>query len=130
MGVTVLTDRSKRQITIRLEPEEKTAFDSYAALCGLGASELAQLLIERERRLQRLLHLKPSSRPDQPERQPWGKALRKPTVTAHLSSSAEVEAFDNYAARCGLIRQTAGHWLLTSELKQKWLDKALSAKAS
>jgi|SRR6185295_3753762 len=119
---------SKQQITARLDPQEKDAFDSYAAQFGLDSSELAKLLLVRERKLQRLLALKNKRQVPQVERQPWGRAIKKPTVTAHLSNSAEVEAFDQYAISCNLSRQTAAAWLLTSELKEKWLEKALSLK--
>jgi hypothetical protein len=119
---------STRQITVRLDPQEKTAFDSYAERCGLDSSELAKLLIVRERRLERLLALRNKKQIPEFKRQSWGKGIKKPTVTAHFSTLAEVEMFDRYATNCGLNRQNAGAWLLTAEIKEQWLEKALSLK--
>ena len=41
------------QITIRLDPDVKEAFNRYAVRFGLKASGLAQLLLVRERKLRR-----------------------------------------------------------------------------
>src|SRR5690348_9539172 len=84
------------QITVRLNPQEKLDFDRYAAVVGLDRSELAKLLIVRERKLRRLASLRADVIPAA-ERQSPGQAIRKPTVTAHLSSDEEVAAFDRYA---------------------------------
>jgi hypothetical protein len=119
---------STKQITVRLNPQEKTAFDNYAERHGLDSSELAKLLIVRERRLERLLALKNKKQIPEFKRQSWGKGIKKPTVTAHFSAAAEVEAFTKYAMSCGLNRQSAGAWLLAAELKEQWLEKALSLK--
>jgi hypothetical protein len=116
------------QITVRLHPEEKTSFDNYAAAHGLDCSELAKLLIVRELRLQRLLVLKNRKQIPEFKRQSWGKGIRKPTVTAHFSTQDEVKAFDRYAESCSLNRQKAGAWVLTAELDEQWLEKALSLK--
>jgi hypothetical protein len=117
-----------RQITVRLDPREKSAFDIYAEKCGLDSSELAKLLFVRERRLERLLILKTKKQLPQFKRQTWGKGIKKPTVTAHFSTRGEVDAFDRYAKSCGLNRQSAAAWLLTAELNEQWLEKALALK--
>jgi hypothetical protein len=113
------------QITIHLNPHIKDAFDKYAAELGLKASGLAQLLLVRERKLQRLAKRKAKNKASRTQRQPRGLAVPTRTITAHVSSVVKVKQFDSYAKSCGLTRQTAGAWLLRSELKEKWLQRAL-----
>jgi hypothetical protein len=113
------------QITIRLDPDVKEAFNRYAVRFGLKASGLAQLLLVRERKLRRLAKLKANRKLSKTQRQPRGLAVPMKTVTAHVSSVVEVKRFDSYAKSCGLTRQTAGAWLLMSELKEQWLKRAL-----
>jgi hypothetical protein len=119
---------STPQITVRLDPQEKVAFDSYAEKCGLDSSELAKLLFVRERRLERLLSLKNKKQFPQSQRQTWGRGIKKLTVTAHFSTRGQVDAFDRYARDCNLTRQSAAAWLLRTELNEQWLEKALSLK--
>jgi hypothetical protein len=70
------------------------------------------------------------SQPSRTSIEAWDavKGIKKPTVTAHFSTLAEVEAFDKYATSCSLNRQSGAAWLLTAELKEQWLEKALSLK--
>ena len=117
-------------ITIRLEPQQKAEFGGYAASLGLDSADLAKLLFAREMKLKRLKALSEKRQKPHFPRQSWGSGVEKPTVTAKYSSDAERNAFDNYAASCGLVRQTAGAWLLISELKERWLEHALSIKVS
>jgi hypothetical protein len=119
---------ASKQITIRLNPQEKDAFEDYAAEHDLDDSELAKLLILREKKLKRLAKLKKRRQLPKIERAARGEGFRKPTVTAHVGSSAEVEAFDEYAESCDLNRQSAGAWIFLAELKERWLEKALSLK--
>jgi hypothetical protein len=120
---------SKSQITVRLPPQKKIEFDSYAAGLGLESADLLKLLIARERKLERLMTLKRRARIPRFDRQTWGMRTKKPTITARFSDPSEVDAFDDYAERCGLIRQSAGAWLLVTELEERWLEKALSMRA-
>jgi hypothetical protein len=117
-----------RQITIRLDPPTKSNFEDYAGRLGLDTSELAKLLIVRERILQRLSAQ--TSAHDLPKRvrQVYGSGARLPTVTAHMSTREQVEEFDAYAKSCGLNRNRAGVWLLETELQEKWLERALSSR--
>lgn len=114
------------QITIRLSPASKVGFEEYAARLGLRASELAKLLIVRERHERRLVALRDAAeRPKRRDQQTQGERL--PTVTAHMSSLAEVTRFDEYAHQFGLNRNGAGALLLEAELRERWLEKALGA---
>jgi hypothetical protein len=113
------------QITIRLLPQLKGAFEHYATVLGLRASELTKLLIVREKNLRRLAALKIAGKPPRRLRQQRGSAVPMETVTAHVSSLTEVREFDRYAKNCALNRNTAGAWLLETELREKWLEKAL-----
>jgi hypothetical protein len=113
------------QITVRLEPTVKTAFESYAAEYGLDASELAKLLIVRERYRKQLLKMSAAAELPERLRRPAGGRL--PTITAHLSTVRDVEQFDAYAERCGLNRTGAGALLFEAELNERWLEKALRA---
>lgn len=90
------------------------------------ASELAKLLIVRERALRRLAGLHLNGRLPPRHRRPVGAAERLPTVTAHMSSLEDVTSFDEYAKDCGLNRSAAGALLLEAELSERWLEWALS----
>ena len=108
------------QITVRLPPDLKSKFDAYAAGFGLKASELAKLLIARERRRRRLVETS-ETRAIALELLRAGRGM--PTVTAHLSSIEEVQEFDAYAQSCGLNRSQAGAWILATELQERWLER-------
>lgn len=114
------------QITIRLTEATKVEFNAYAARLGLKASELTKLLIARERNLRRLAILKGTANASSRQRRQDCPEDRLPTVTAHLSTRAEVNEFDAYARSCDLNRSGAGRWLLEMELHEKWLERALS----
>jgi hypothetical protein len=113
------------QITIRLSPATKAEFDSYAAGLGLMASELAKLLIVRERVRRRLADVFAAGELPTRERRAGGRDDPLPTVTAHLSLLEEVKSFDAYAHQFGLNRTTAGAWLLETELRERWLERAI-----
>ncbi len=116
------------QITIRLPAHIKTEFEAYAIANGLDASKLAKLLIIRELRIRRLLRLKNENRAPKSERQKRGSAVESETITARFSSVTDVDGFDQYAETCDLTRQAAGAWLLDRELKDRWIEKALSRR--
>jgi hypothetical protein len=116
------------QITIRLPPKSKRAFESYAEAMGLKASELAKLLVVRERKLKRLAQLKKNGNVPKRTRQQRGAAVPMKSVTAHLSSVKQVEEFDAYVKSCDLSRDNAGAWLLENELRHRWLQKVLGLR--
>ncbi len=109
------------QITIRLSTEIKSQFAAYASQFGIRESELLRLLITRERIHQRLEKMAPQPLEERKER---GR-VRLPTVTAHMSSITDVQDFDDYASKCGINRNGAGLWLITTELLEQWLKKAI-----
>ena len=115
---------SAGRVAVRLPSTIKAAFEAYAHALGLHASELAKLLIARERKLSRLVILSESERAGYQNR-PSG-AL--PKITAYLPSEMQAKEFAAYAKRCGLSSNGAGAWLLERELREKWLEKALAAR--
>jgi hypothetical protein len=117
------------QITIRVDQATKTAFEAYARKLDLKESELAKLLLVRERFCRRLAALHAAGQtPVRPRRAPGEAEGPLPTVTAHLSSKKAVEAFDAYTAACGLNRSTGGAWLLEKEISERWLEHALKSE--
>jgi hypothetical protein len=114
------------QITIRVTPEFKAAFGRYAGSLRLKVSELAKLLILREGKQRRLAQLKAAGNPPERGRNPRGTG-KLPTITAHLSSVDEVIEFDAYAQECGLNRNGAGLLLLETELRERWLERAINS---
>lgn len=116
------------QITIRLSMTSKVKFDQYAENLGLEASALAKLLITRERHQRRLAKLKSGGNNLNAARTSLDGAATG-TVTAHFSAIERVCEFDQYARKCGLSRNRASAWLLEMELREKWLENAVRAKA-
>jgi hypothetical protein len=108
-----------------LAPEAYQAFQVYANARGLHQSELAKLLLVRERVLRRIVRAGKHRAAEKPPRQKYGEARRRPTVTAHLSSWDEVESFKRYAQGCGMSVQRCGAWLLETELAEKWLERVI-----
>lgn len=116
------------QITIRLTTPAKTEFEAYAASLGLMASELAKLLIVRERVLHRLAGAHARRELPSRQRRARGSDDPLPTITAHLSSVEDVKAFDAHIRQLGLSRTGAGAWLLEAELRERWLECALRCR--
>lgn len=116
------------QITIRLPPRLKIEFEAYANRLGLRSSELAKLLIARERLLRRLKSLHKKRKAPKRSRQERGSAVEMQKITAHVSTVDQVKEFDAYAASCSLNRNLAGAWLLEKELSEKWLRHALKIR--
>ena len=114
-----------RQITVRLAPERKLAFEEYAAAFGLDASSLVKLLIAREWRLKRLAQLTKTGTVKSKPRRAAGTGSKPAAITAHMRSLSEVASFNDYAYDCGLKRDGAGAWLLETELMERWLEKAI-----
>ena len=115
------------QITARLSPTIKKQFEQYAASFGLGVSELAKLLIVRERHQKRLIKLKGTAKVSRNSRQSTKTNNRLPTITTHLSSLKDVEDFDAYVRECGFSRSSAGAFLFEAEMQERWLEKAISS---
>ena len=116
------------QITARLQPEIKKQFEQYAESLGLDASELAKLLIVRERHQMRIAKLKEAGKVSQRPRRPSGESKRLPTITAHLSSLKDVEEFDAYVIKYGFSRSSAGAYLFEFEVRERWLEKAMLSR--
>ena len=116
------------QITAHVLPATKKKFKTYAREQGLDTSELAKLLIMRERRLSRLFALTLTEQPHRGGRQPRGLAVGTTSITAHLASIHNMKKFDAYARKCGLSRSKAAAWLIETELNERWLERALSTE--
>jgi SOS response regulatory protein OraA/RecX len=110
-----------KQITARVPQAVKKAFDTYAAQHWLDDSELAKLLILRERGNKQLALLRSSVQFSRTK-----GVSELPTITAHFTSSDPVREFDRYAKSCRLSRSSAAAWLIEKELSEQWLDTALS----
>jgi hypothetical protein len=115
------------QITARLHLHTKQQFEQYAESFGLVASELAKLLIVRERYQRRLAKLKEAGKVAQRPRRSAssGASKRLPTITARLSSAKDVEDFDAYVIECGFNRSSAGAYLFETEVRERWLERAM-----
>jgi hypothetical protein len=113
------------QITARVRPEAKRQFVQYAASFGLHASELAKLLIVRERYQKRLAKLQETGKIIQRPHRARDDGERPPTITAHFSYVKDVEEFDAYAFKCGFKRDHAAAYLFEAEIGERWLEKAM-----
>jgi hypothetical protein len=116
------------QISVRLAATTKDAFLAYSNRLGLDHSEVAKLLVIRERRLRRLAALRAKGKAPVRARQPRGKGISMPHVTVYLRSLQFTVQFTAYAASCGLKRTDALAWLLQTELTERWLTRALQMK--
>lgn len=113
------------QITVRLSKSAKAEFDAYSRQLGLAASELAKLLVVRERHQKRLPTLQASAAASAATNTSSQRQRRTSKVTAHVSSPRQVAEFDAHARACGLDRNGAGVLLLEAELRERWLEKAI-----
>jgi hypothetical protein len=113
------------QISVRVTTAIKDAFLRYSNCVGFDNSEIAKLLVVRERRLRRLAALSAKGKAPVRTRQTRGKAVPMPHVTVYLGSLQFTEQFGAYAASCGLKRTDALAWLLQTELTERWLTRAL-----
>jgi hypothetical protein len=117
------------QITAHVVPRIQKRFGDYASRIGVDDSSLTKLLILRERELKRLPAA--SQAPDLPglSRRKSGKTPKADaSVTAHMSSVADVRRFDAYARGCGLSRSKAAAWLIEQELSERWLERSLRSE--
>ena len=113
-----------KQHSFRVSPEVKAAFGTYASKFGMTDSELARLLILRERRHNQLRTLVDS-----------GQGITcgssgDTKVTAHFPTASDRTQFNDYAASCGAGSGRAGAWIIERELQERWFEKALSEPPS
>jgi hypothetical protein len=87
------------QMSCRVSDGVKAAFGAYAGKLGLHDSELARLLIARERHHRQLEAFVKAGGAASP---PASSAATPPKITAHFSSPTVAAEFDAYAANCGL----------------------------
>lgn len=106
------------QITAYLPSDDAETFLSYSNSVGIDKSSLANLLIVRELRLDRLGSLSRFR-----HGQPSASCIK---VTAHLSDSAIKDAFTASAARHKLRPGTAASIIFRAELEERWLEQSLS----
>ncbi|MCP3415740.1 hypothetical protein NLM16_16700 [Bradyrhizobium brasilense] len=108
------------QITAHVPASVHERFRRYAEGLGLRDSEVAKLLVLREKKIRRIktgLALAP--------RKPTAARALK-SITAHMSSKGQVADFHAYARGCKLTRSAAAALLFTKELDERWLEKAIS----
>lgn len=106
------------QITAYLPSDDAETFRSYSNSLGIDKSSLANLLIVRELRLNRLGSLS-CFRHDQPS----ASCIK---VTAHLSDPAIKDEFSASATRHKLRLGTAAAMIFRAELKERWLERSLN----
>lgn len=106
------------QITGYLTPVQAAAFQDLAASGGLDVSALANLLIVRELRVNRLRILKADFDADLGQ----GERMK---ITAHQRFDVTKEAFSAHAAATGLKPGPAAAILFRAELKERWLTFCL-----
>jgi hypothetical protein len=116
------------QVSVRVPDEIRAAFTAYADRLELNASDVANLLILREKRLRRLAALHLKGKPPERVRQPRGEAVPRRHITVYFRSLAKTVEFENYAGSCGLKRTDALAWLLKAEIKERWLERVLRRK--
>jgi hypothetical protein len=115
------------QISVRMPADTKAAFLTYVEGLGLEVSEVANLLVLREKRLKRLATLSEKGKSPKRARQARGKAVERQHVTVYLRSTESTAEFESYAASCGLKRTDALAWLLEAETKELWLKRVLGS---
>jgi hypothetical protein len=116
------------QISVRLTTATKDEFLTYSSRLELDHSDIAKLLIIREKWLRRLVKLAADGKVPVRARQVRGKAVPMPHVTVYLPSLQFTEEFASYAASCGLKRTDALAWLLQAEIAEQWLARALQTE--
>jgi hypothetical protein len=116
------------QISVRLITASKDAFLAYSDFLELDHSEVARLLVVREKRLRKLAALSAEGKAPIRPRQTRGEAAPMPHITVYLRSLQFTKQFTAYAGSCGLKRTDALAWLLETELNEKWLARALQMK--
>lgn len=108
-----------RQITAHVTIAVHERFRRYSERLGLKDSEVTKLLISRERILDRLPTKKETAK-----RKRRAKAPK--AITAHMNSMELVAEFHRHAAKRGLSRSLAAAILISQELDERWLERALS----
>jgi hypothetical protein len=116
------------QISVRMATAIKDALVAYSDSLELDHSEIAKLLVIREKRLRRLAALSAKGKVPIRARQTRGKGVPMPHVTVYLRSLRFTKQFTAYAASCGLKRTDALAWLVETELTERWLTRALHMK--
>lgn len=116
------------QISVRVASATKEAFLAYSDCLELDYSEVAKLLVIREKRLRRLAALNAEGKAPVRSRQTRGRAVPMPHITVYLRSLQFTKQFTTYARSCGLKRTDALAWLLKEELTERWLMRALQMK--
>lgn len=106
------------QIGGYLSPEEHLEFKRYAAQFHLKDSSLANLLLARELRLQRLAELKGAYARTTPSKQ-------RSRITAHHADPGVKEAFDAHARSAGVSPDQAASILFRTELAERWLETSI-----
>ena len=111
------------QITAHVPATVHERFRRYVERIGMRDSEVAKLLILRERSIRRIKSNAPKG---EPKRRPQSKAKVTRTVTAHMTSAGQVTEFHVYANGCGLSRSAAAAFLVARELEERWLERSIS----
>ena len=99
-----------------MSPAERDAFEAYAFDHGLDVTALANLLIARELKAQRLEQLLLNIGP--------GTALTvRAKIVAHTPTDATKSAFAARAEQAGVKPSRAAAILFRAELEERWLER-------
>jgi hypothetical protein len=109
------------QIGGYLTPEEHEMFQTYAVEFGLSESGLANLLLVREMRRQRLHDLKGKYAAGAP-------SDSRQRVTAHQRNAALKMAFDERSSDEGLKPDQAASIVYRAELDERWLERSVGGR--
>lgn len=107
-----------RQIVGYFTASQQKALAAYAQDCDLPLSAIARLLIRRELRRKRIGSLVSDTALTP-------VATKGPKVVARFATSEDRHAFETYIAGFGLKPTPALSLLLLSELRERWLLRAL-----
>ena len=106
------------QITAYLPSDDAEAFLRYSNSLGIDKSSLANLLVVRELRLNRLGSLSRFR-----HSQPSASCIK---VTAHLTDPAIKDEFTASATRHELRPGAAAAMIFLAELEERWLERSLN----
>lgn len=108
------------QIGGYLTPDEHSEFKRYAAAFQFTESSLANLLIVRELRRQRLPKLRQLFASNAPLKE-------RARITAHQSNERLKQTFDAHAQGAGVSPDQAASIIFRAELNERWLQRAVDS---
>lgn len=109
------------QVSAWIPLDTKAAFEAYAEEQGLPAAVLLGVLVSREMKVRRLCHA--AAADPESVRRLRGTSASKITVRHRWARE-----FKDYVQEIGAKKSAAAGWLVTQELQEKWIGRALAAE--